>query len=143
MIDLPEKHILLNQCYANDYEAIVAVGDFFNQLGLTTPQYTQAMIKRHQKLSVYIGNFVALPHGDDRENQTILKEGICFIQVPDGVNFGTEQAPQMVTLLIGVAMKENQLEFLQNVAFHCSDLTTVMKLSDAQTTKQIQNLLSD
>lgn len=143
MIDLPKEHILLNQSYENAHEAIIAVGELLNQLGLTTPQYTQAMLKRQQKVSVYIGNFVALPHGDNQLNQAILKEGICFIQVPDGVNFGNEAIPQIATLLIGVAVKENQLEFLQDIAFHCSDLTKVMKLSDAQTEIKIQELLLD
>lgn len=143
MIDLPKEHILLNQSYANADEAIKAVGELFNQLGVTTVQYTQSMLERHQKVSVYIGNFVALPHGGNQLNQDILKEGICFIQVPDGVNFGDEERPQIATIVIGVAVKENQLELLQDIAFHCSDLTKVMKLSDAQTRAEIQALLLD
>ena len=141
MIDLPKDHILLNQSYTTTHEAIVAVGEFLNQLGLTTTKYTESMLERQKKVSVYIGNFVALPHGEDYLNQAILKEGICLVQVPDGVNFGTEKVPQIATLLIGVAVKENQLEVLQEIAFHCSDLMNVMKLSDAQTKAQVQELL--
>lgn len=143
MPNLPKEHILLNQSYANAYEAIAAVGECLEQLGLTTSQYTQSMLERHRKVSVYIGNFVALPHGEDQTETIILKEGIYFIQVPDGVNFGNEQSPQIVTLLIGVAVKEEQLELLQDIAFHCSDLTNIMKLSDEQTRSQVQKLFLD
>lgn len=74
-------------------------------------------INVNKKVSVYIGNFVALPHAEGQDEQ-VLKEGICFIQVPDGVNFGTEADRKIATLLFVVALKsQRQLSMLQELAF--------------------------
>ncbi len=47
-----------------------------------------------QKTGVYIGNFVALPHGEEEAQQWIKEEGLFLIQVPDGVDFGTKEQTQ-------------------------------------------------
>ncbi len=70
------------------------------------PAYIQSMIERQEKASVYIGNFVALPHGTDKDEE-VVEEGIYLVQVPDGVDFGTKEEPKIATLLFVVALKKN------------------------------------
>ena len=48
------------------------------------------MVARQEATSVYIGNFVALPHGKAKDEQ-IVEEGIFLFQVPDGVDFGIDE----------------------------------------------------
>lgn len=118
--------IIALEFYKNGFmkEALAASGELLLKNQLVTPDYVKAMYQRQQKVSVYIGNFVALPHAEGQDEQ-VLKEGICFIQVPDGVNFGTEADRKIATLLFVVALKsQRQLSMLQELAFFCSDLST-------------------
>ena len=108
------------------------------QQGGIKAAYIQSMIERQEKSSVYIGNFVALPHGTDKDEE-VIEEGIYLVQVPDGVDFGTKEEPKIATLLFVVALKrEHQLAVLQDLAFFCSDIDQVMALSDAETIEEVQ-----
>ena len=138
MIQLPAEKILLDQSYQNWKEALTEIGQWMTQQGGIKPAYIQSMIERQEKASVYIGNFVALPHGTDKDEE-VVEEGIYLVQVPDGVDFGTKEEPKIATLLFVVALKkEQQLAVLQDLAFFCSDIDQVMALSDAETIEEVQ-----
>lgn len=143
MIQIKNEHILLNQSYRDAHEAIVSAGEFLLARGLVEPEYIEAMLTRQERVSVYVGNFVALPHGDEGSRAYIKEESVCLIQVPDGVNFGTHDNPKLVTILFVVALKEAQLEALQELAFFCSEIDNVMALSDARTIEMVQVILQD
>ncbi|WP_447299688.1 PTS sugar transporter subunit IIA [Enterococcus faecium] len=138
MIQLPAEKILLDQSYQNWKEALTEIGQWMTQQGGIKPAYIQSMIERQEKASVYIGNFVALPHGTDKDEE-VVEEGIYLVQVPDGVDFGTKEEPKIATLLFVVALKkEHQLAVLKDLAFFCSDIDQVMALSDAETIEEVQ-----
>ncbi|HDG6620553.1 PTS sugar transporter subunit IIA [Enterococcus faecium] len=138
MIQLPAEKILLDQSYQNWKEALTEIGQWMTQQGGIKPAYIQSMIERQEKASVYIGNFVALPHGTDKDEE-VVEEGIYLVQVPDGVDFGTKEEPKIATLLFVVALKKgHQLAVLQDLAFFCSDIDQVMALSDAETIEEVQ-----
>ncbi|WP_275401167.1 PTS sugar transporter subunit IIA [Enterococcus faecium] len=138
MIQLPAEKILLDQSYQNWKEALTEIGQWMTQQGGIKPAYIQSMIERQEKASVYIGNFVALPHGTDKDEE-VVEEGIYLVQVPDGVDFGTKEESKIATLLFVVALKkEHQLAVLQDLAFFCSDIDQVMALSDAETIEEVQ-----
>ncbi|BDP50983.1 hypothetical protein EfmJHP10_24190 [Enterococcus faecium] len=105
MIQLPAEKILLDQSYQNWKEALTEIGQWMTQQGGIKPAYIQSMIERQEKASVYIGNFVALPHGTDKDEE-VVEEGIYLVQVPDGVDFGTKEEPKIATLLFVVALKK-------------------------------------
>ena len=138
MIQLPAEKILLDQSYQNWKEALTEIGQWMTQQGGIKPAYIQSMIERQEKASVYIGNFVAFPHGTDKDEE-VVEEGIYLVQVPDGVDFGTKEEPKIATLLFVVALKkEHQLAVLKDLAFFCSDIDQVMALSDAETIEEVQ-----
>ena len=138
MIQLPAEKILRDQSYQNWKEALTEIGQWMTQQGGIKAAYIQSMIERQEKSSVYIGNFVALPHGTDKDEE-VIEEGIYLVQVPDGVDFGTKEEPKIATLLFVVALKrEHQLAVLQDLAFFCSYLDQVMALSDAETIEEVQ-----
>lgn len=59
--------------------------------------------------------------------------------MPDGVNFGTEADRKIATLLFVVALKsQRQLSMLQELAFFCSDLENIQRLSDCRTIDEAQ-----
>ena len=71
------------------------------EAGCVEPAYIEAMIERDQLLSVYMGNFIAIPHGTE-EAKISEKSGICVVQVPEGVNFGTEEDEKLLPYYLGL-----------------------------------------
>ncbi|MEY8445153.1 PTS sugar transporter subunit IIA [Enterococcus ratti] len=141
MLVIEKENIWLNQSFKNWEAALNTVGLFLLERGCIREPYIQAMIDRQQLMSVYIGNFVALPHAKAGD-EFILKEGVFLIQVPDGVNFGTVDEPKIATLLFIVVMKkQQQLTVLQELSFLCADIDQVMALSDAQTIEEVEELI--
>ncbi|MBO0481717.1 PTS sugar transporter subunit IIA [Candidatus Enterococcus courvalinii] len=136
---LATERIRLNQSFSNWQDALINIGSWLTNQGWVKEGYTESMIKRQELMSVYIGNFVALPHGDE---ELVVKEGISLIQVPDGVNFGTEEEPKIATILFAVTFKkEQQLPMLQELAFFCAEIEQVIALSDAKTVSEVQAIL--
>ncbi|MHC5267618.1 PTS sugar transporter subunit IIA [Enterococcus sp. LJL98] len=143
MLTITSKQVVLDQSFETAEEAIAYAGQQLVNLGYVTPDYTQLMQERQQKVSVYIGNFVALPHAEMPE-EMLLKEGVFMIQVPDGVNFGTAEKRQVATLIVAVALSmKSQLIILQELALFFSDIKNVQKLSDATEKSSFLAILTD
>ena len=129
---VPDKEAAIRFC-----RQLLADGGYVEQ------DYIDAMIKRDKELSVYMGNFIAIPHGTDDAKKDVLKSGITVVQVPDGVNFGTEDDPQVATVLFGIAgIGDEHLQIIQNISIFCADVDNVVKLADAQTEDEVVKLLS-
>lgn len=136
--------IKLNQAFATKEEAIRYCGQLLHQGGYVEADYIEAMIQRNLELSVYMGNFIAIPHGTDAAKKNVLKSGITVVQVPDGVNFGTEDNPQIATVLFGIAgLGDEHLEIIQKISIFCADVDNVVKLADAQDPEQVIRLLNN
>lgn len=132
------ENIILNASYANKREAIEACADIFIRGGYTEPGYKKDMIERDEDVSVYMGNGVALPHGLATSKQTIKNSGICFIQVPNGVDFDGETA----YLVIGVAGRgEEHVEILGQIAEKLSEEENIEKLRRAASEKEVMDIL--
>ena len=81
-MELQPEMILLDQEYANREEAIRASGQLLVDAGCVEEGYVDAMIERNELVSVYMGNFIAIPHGTDEAKRFVKKSGISVIQVP-------------------------------------------------------------
>lgn len=135
--------IKLNQSFETKEDAIRYCGELLSDGGYVKPDYIDAMIKRNEELSVYMGNFIAIPHGTDDAKKEVLKSGITVVQVPKGVNFGTEDSPQVATVLFGIAgIGDEHLEMIQKISIFCADVDNVVKLADAQSEDQVVQLLN-
>lgn len=143
MKQLVDEMIMLNQNFQNKEEAIRFCGQQLVKAGCVDPAYVEAMIARDELLSVYMGNFIAIPHGTDDAKSLVKKSGICIVQVPEGVNFGTEQEEKVVTVLFGIAGKgEEHLNLVQQIALYCSDVSNVVNLADALSKEEIKENLA-
>lgn len=140
---LEKDMILLDQEFTTTQEAITASGQLLVQAGCVTPDYVDAMIERNRLVSVYMGNFIAIPHGTDEAKKFVKKSGISIIQVPKGVAFGADGQDKAM-LLFGIAGVGNEhLDILQKIALYCSDVNNVVKLADAKTKEEIIQLLEE
>ncbi|MBJ6745730.1 PTS sugar transporter subunit IIA [Streptococcus sp. 121] len=141
-MELQNKLIHLKQTFANKEEAIRFCGRQLQEAGHVEEAYIEAMIQRNQDLSVYMGNFIAIPHGTDAAKKEVLSSGITIVQVPAGVNFGTEEDPKIATILFGIAgLGDDHLEMIQKISIFCADVDNVVKLADAQSVEEIKQLL--
>lgn len=133
-----EQNIVLNASFADKREAISACADILIGRGYADESYRQDMFDRDEDVSVYIGNGVALPHGLASSKQSIRTSGICFIQVPKGVDFGGETA----YLLVGVAGKgEEHVELLGKIATILCDEGNLNALQKATSRKEVLKIL--
>lgn len=142
-MEFQKNLIKLNQSFATKEEAIRYCGRLLHQEGCVEEEYIEAMIQRNEELSVYTGNFIAIPHGTDAAKEKILKTGVTVVQVPEGVNFGTEEAPQIATILFGIAgIGDEHLQLIQKISIFCADVDNVVKLADAQSEEAVIRLLN-
>lgn len=140
--DLPvfdEKNIIMNASFNNKAEAIDACADLLIGRGYADESYRQDMHKRDEEASVYLGEGVALPHGLAQSKKTIKNSGICFIQVPGGVDFDGEKA----YLLFGVAGKgEEHIDLLGKIGTLLTEEETLIeKLKAAGSKDEVMKLL--
>lgn len=61
----PKDLIKINQNFSNKEEAINYCGKLLVDGGYVNSNYVSAMLDRDKELSVYMGNFIAIPHGTD------------------------------------------------------------------------------
>lgn len=141
-MEIQKELVKLNQRFDTKEDAIRFCGNVLVEAGCVTPEYVPAMIQRDKELSVYMGNFIAIPHGTDEAKKNVKKTGITIVQVPRGVKFGNETKEDIATVLFGIAGIGNEhLELIQKISIFCADVDNVVKLADATSAEEIVNLL--
>jgi PTS system mannitol-specific IIC component len=135
---LVASNIELGRSFRTKTEAIAAVGDILVRESYVTPAYVDAMHRRDEMTSVYVGNHVAIPHGVDGSDPEIVRSGVSVVQVPDGVDFDGNT----VYVLVGIAGKDGaHLGILSQIAQVCSDKAKVEKIRTATSAGEILDLL--
>ncbi|GKU84702.1 PTS sugar transporter subunit IIA [Niallia sp. NCCP-28] len=138
---LKKENIILNSSVSEKTEAIKKTGEILVEQGYVSADYIEAMLKREELSSTYMGNFLAIPHGTDDAKTAVLNSGLSVVQVPNGVDFGDGN---IVKLLIGIAGKDGEhLEILSQIAIVCSEVENVEKLVAAKTEEEIIEILSE
>lgn len=80
------------------HEAIEFVGRRLVERGSVDDEYVEAMKKREEVVSTYLGNGVALPHGVLESKQAVRRTAIVVAQYPEGVEWGEGTAHLVVGL---------------------------------------------
>lgn len=142
---LDKDMILLNQEVKTKEDAIKMAGGLLVDHGYVEAPYVDSMLARNRDVSVYMGNFIAIPHGTGEGKQYIKKTGISIVQLPWGVDFADDPADEkLVTVVFGIAgLNGEHLQLLSQIALFCSDINNVEKLADAQSPDEIINLLKE
>lgn len=123
---LDKRNIILNCREEERDEAIVKVGQVLLQTGYIEEPYIQGMIQRDHNLSVFIGNDIAIPHGEYDVKDHVLKTGIAVMIYPEGVAWGEDNRARIV---IGIAAKnDDHMTILANIADKLGDMEMVEKV---------------
>ncbi|MBU6358991.1 MAG: PTS sugar transporter subunit IIA [Chloroflexota bacterium] len=112
-------------------DAIRQAGELLVTTGCITPEYVEGMLAREQNMSTYLGNGVAIPHGEYDNRQHILKTGISVVQIPAGVEW---EMGEMVHLVIGIAASSDE---------HVGVLTRLANVVEDDVALQILNQTHD
>ena len=65
-------------------DAITQAGELLVAGGCVAPAYVSGMLAREQTMSTYLGNGVAIPHGQHENLADVRSTGISVLQVPAG-----------------------------------------------------------
>ena len=101
-------------CKADTKENVIRqVGQMLVDSGYVNPSYVDAMVKREESFSTYMGNELALPHGVEEAKKEIKASGIAVMIFPEGTDWGGET----VKVVVGIAgVGEEHLQILSVIA---------------------------
>ena len=120
-------------------DAIDLAGELLFKSGYVSEEYTEAMHRREEVLSTYIGNGVAIPHGDKISKDKIKKSGIVVLQYPEGIDYGNGD---IAYLVIGIAGRDKEhLNILSDLANILEDKEIVDKLIKTKDSNEIYNYI--
>lgn len=101
-------------CKADTKENVIrAVGQMLVDTGYVNPSYVDAMVKREESFSTFMGNELALPHGVEKAKKDVKASGIAVMVFPEGTDWSGEK----VKVVVGIAgVGEEHLQILSAIA---------------------------
>lgn len=141
--EILEKQNIKRNCQAKDSDdAIVQMGQLLLSAGYIEEGYIQGMLNRDHSLTTYIGNDIAIPHGEYEVKDCVKKTGIAVMIYPDGIPWDQGRA----RIVIGIAAKnDDHMAILANIASKLSEMETVEQVvaGDVDTIYEILNQEED
>jgi mannitol/fructose-specific phosphotransferase system IIA component len=126
-MDVLTKETVQLKAQATDkVDAIKQCGELLVKAGCVPPSYVDGMLAREQVLSTYLGNGIALPHGQLNDLETVYRTGMSVLQLPEGVEW---EPGEQAYLVIGLAARSEE---------HVGVLANLVEvLQDPETTRQL------
>lgn len=136
---LLKENIRVNCELCSSDEAIERVGRDLVRSGYVEERYIEGMYERDHSLSVFMGNKIALPHGEYDYKKNIIKSGIVVHVYPKSIDWHGEE----VNLVIGLAgIGDEHMQILANVAGVFGDMDEVDKVVLNQDIDYIYEILT-
>lgn len=137
---LAKDNILTGLKTESKDDAILRAGHLLEQKGYVRKGYAEAMLKRENESTTYMGMGIAIPHGTDEAKKDIIRAGIVILQYPEGVDFGDEKA----YLIAGIAGKgDEHIEILASLGETFEDEDKLKTLMSAEDPNIIYNILNN
>ena len=116
MAILSKETVLLNTPTTSKEEAIKQAGALLVKGGYVTSDYIDGMLAREETMSTYIGNGVAIPHGQFENKENIRSTGISVVQYPEGILWDADK-DETAYLVVGIAATADEhVGILSNLA---------------------------
>lgn len=133
--------IKLGGTAASKEDAIRAAGELLISSGCVAPRYVEGMLARERTMSTYLGEGVAIPHGEFDNREDIHQTGISFLQIPEGVEW---EEDEKAFLVIGIAAsKDEHVGVLAKLAEAIEDEEIVEKLRTTTDPSVVLEILGD
>lgn len=119
---LEVSNIRTNCKAATSDEAILSVGKMLLDAGYVSEGYIQGMLNRDHSLTTYIGNDIAIPHGEYEVKDCVKQTGLAIQVYPEGIPWAQGTA----RIVIGIAATTDEhVGILQNIAERLGDMDVV------------------
>ncbi|MBP1694522.1 MAG: system, fructose-specific component/phosphocarrier protein FPr [Chloroflexi bacterium] len=92
--------VLLGAQAVDKAGAIRQAGDLLVKSGCVEPSYVDGMLARERVMSTYLGNGIAIPHGELTDLGSVHRTGLSVLQLPEGVDW---EPGERAYLVIGFA----------------------------------------
>lgn len=127
MITVDQRQVQLGSTPATKDAAIRAVGQLLVSAGNIESGYVESMLGRENQANTYLGNGIAIPHGQPQHRDLIKQTGIAVLQVPAGVEWNNGEAAR---LIVGIAARSDEhIEVLRRLTRVLGDQALVAKLA--------------
>ena len=104
---------------ADKVDAIRQAGEVLVKAGCIAPSYVDGMLARERVMSTYLGNGIAIPHGELADLRLVYRTGVSVLQLPEGVEW---EPGERAYLVIGLASIDQR---------HVQTLTNLVELLQA------------
>ncbi|MGB3310977.1 MAG: phosphoenolpyruvate--protein phosphotransferase [Nodosilinea sp.] len=126
MINLTPEDVRLKAIAPSKEDAIRQAGKLLVASGHIQPGYVDSMLARETQANTYLGNSIAIPHGQPAQRDLILTTGIAVVQIPGGVEWNPGE---VVRLVVGIAARSDEhLQILTNLTHVLDDADAVQQL---------------
>lgn len=122
---LMKENIMLDCKAATPEEAIINAGNLLLKSGYIKSGYIEGMLSRDQNFSVYLGNMLAIAHGEKAVRDQILKTGISVLIYPEGIDWHGNQVKVVMGL---AAVGDEHMEIIGRCAEIFSERKQVEEL---------------
>jgi PTS system mannitol-specific IIA component len=110
---LTKEMVRLGAQATDKTDAIKQSGELLVQAGCVAPAYVDGMLARERVMSNYLGNGVAIPHGELKDLALVYRTGVSVLQLPEGVEW---EPGEKAHLVVGLAATSDELvDILSNL----------------------------
>lgn len=136
---LAPEAVLLAETAADRTEAITRCGELLVEIGAVRPEYVPAMLEREALISTYVGEGFAIPHATLAGKDAVLRDALCFVRFPDGVEWSGGTA----TVCIGIAAAgDGHIRLLSRLAEILLDPERAAALRSAESVETVLRTLA-
>lgn len=122
--------VRLNAQPATKEQAIRAAGELLVASGCIAPEYVQSLLAREAAANTYLGEGVAIPHGEIAARHHIRRTGVAVLQVPQGIAWREGERAHLIVAI--AAQSDEHLALLRRLTRLLQDPAHIAHL--AQTT---------
>lgn len=97
--------VILGAQAASKADAIRQAGEVLVKNGCVAPSYVDGMLARERVLSTYLGNGIAIPHGELGDLLAVQRSGVSVLQLLEGVEW---EPGERAYLVIGLATNSDE-----------------------------------
>lgn len=136
------QQILLNAQVTTKKDVLELIAQNLSTLGFVSGNYLEALLGREEKVSTYLINGVAIPHGVNEAKEQVIKTGVFIVQVPEGVVWNDKG--DVARLIVGIAARgKDHLSLLQRLTEVVMDEGLAEQLATTSDKSDILNALND
>ena len=113
-LTVSSDQVALNAQVTTKDDVLKLISENLSSLGLVDGDYLEALTGREEKVSTYLINGVAIPHGVNEAKDQVIKTGVFIVQAPQGVTWNDKG--DVARLIVGIAAKgKDHLKLLERL----------------------------